>query len=43
MDDDEKGKEFLKLIDELNTLQWNIVVNIISTLMEEKKLTTDTK
>ena len=30
MDDDEKGKEFLKLIDEQNTLQWNIVAKLSS-------------
>ena len=30
MNDDEKGKEFLKLIDEQNTLQWNIVAKLSS-------------
>ena len=28
MDDDEKGKEFLKLIDDQNTAQWNIVAKL---------------
>ena len=30
MDDDEKGKEFLKLIDDQNTVQWNIVAKLSS-------------
>ena len=30
MNDDQKGKEFLKLIDEQNTLQWNIVAKLSS-------------
>jgi len=28
MNDDEKGKEFLKVIDEQNTVQWNIVAKL---------------
>ena len=28
MNDDEKGKEFLKLIDDQNTVQWNIVAKL---------------
>ena len=28
MDDDEKGKRFLKLIDDQNSLQWNIVTKL---------------
>ena len=35
MDDDEKGKEFLKLIDEQNTLQWNIVAKLSSLIKSE--------
>ncbi len=30
MDDDEKGKRFLKLIDDQNNLQWNIVAKLSS-------------
>ena len=30
MNDDEKGKRFLELIDEQNNLQWNIVVKLSS-------------
>ena len=30
MDDDEKGKRFLKLIDDQNSLQWNIVTKLSS-------------
>ena len=30
MDEDEKGKEFLKLIDDQNTVQWNIVAKLSS-------------
>ena len=33
--DDEKGKEFLKLIDEQNTLQWNIVAKLSSLIKSE--------
>ena len=32
MDDDEKGKRFLKLIDEQNNLQWSTIVKL-STLI----------
>jgi len=35
MNDDEKGKEFLKLIDEQNTLQWNIVAKLSSLIKSE--------
>ena len=35
MDDDEKGKEFLKLIDDQNTVQWNIVAKLSSLIQEE--------
>jgi len=35
MNDDEKGKEFLKLIDDQNTVQWNIVVKLSSLIKEE--------
>jgi hypothetical protein len=35
MDDDEKGKEFLKLIDDQNTVQWNIVVKLSSLIKAE--------
>ena len=30
MDDDEKGKQFLKLIDNQNNLQWNIMSKLSS-------------
>ena len=30
MDDDEKGKRFLKLIDDQNNLQWNIISKLSS-------------
>jgi len=30
MDDDEKGKRFLKLIDDQNNFQWEIVAKLIS-------------
>ncbi len=30
MNDDEKGKRFLELIDDQNNLQWNIVVKLSS-------------
>jgi len=30
MDNDEKGKQFLKLIDDQNNLQWNIVMKLAS-------------
>ena len=35
MDDDEKGKEFLKLIDNQNTVQWNIVAKLSSLIKAE--------
>ena len=35
MNDDEKGKEFLKLIDEQNTLQWNIVAKLSSLIKSD--------
>ena len=39
MDDDEKGKEFLKLIDDQNTVQWNIVAKLSSLVKVEWKST----
>jgi hypothetical protein len=35
MDEDEKGKEFLKLIDDQNTVQWNIVAKLSSLIKAE--------
>jgi len=35
MDEDEKGKEFLKLIDDQNTVQWNIVAKLSSLVKVE--------
>jgi len=35
MDDDEKGKEFLKLIDSQNTVQWNVVAKLASLIKSE--------
>tara|TARA_B110000438_G_scaffold92841_1_gene92411 strand:+ start:342 stop:551 length:210 start_codon:yes stop_codon:yes gene_type:complete len=35
MGDDEKGKEFLKLIDNQNTVQWNIVAKLSSLIKSE--------
>jgi hypothetical protein len=35
MNDDEKGKEFLKLIDDQNTVQWNIVAKISSLIKSD--------
>ena len=35
MNDDEKGKEFLKLIDDQNTVQWNIVAKLSSLIKTE--------
>jgi len=35
MDYDEKGKEFLKLIDDQNTVQWNIVAKLSSLIKSE--------
>ena len=37
MDEDEKGKEFLKLIDDQNTVQWNIVAKLSSLIKTEWK------
>ena len=37
MTDDEKGKEFLKLIDDQNTVQWNIVAKVSSLIKSEWK------
>jgi hypothetical protein len=37
MNDDEKGKEFLKLIDDQNTVQWNIVAKLSSLIKSEWK------
>ena len=39
MNDDEKGKEFLKLIDDQNTVQWNIVAKLSSLIKAEWKST----
>ncbi len=35
MDEDEKGKEFLKLIDDQNTIQWNVVAKLSSLIKSE--------
>ena len=35
MDNDKKGKEFLKLIDDQNTVQWNIVAKLSSLIKAE--------
>jgi hypothetical protein len=35
MDDDQKGKEFLKLIDDQNTVQWNVVAKLSSLIKSE--------
>ena len=35
MNDDEKVKEFLKLIDDQNTVQWNVVAKLSSLIKEE--------
>ena len=35
MNDDEKGKEFLKLIDDQNTVQWNIVAKMSSLIKSD--------
>ncbi len=42
MSEDEKGKRFLELIDEQNTLQWKIVEKL-SSLIEEKWNSIDKK
>lgn len=35
MDDDEKGKRFLELIDEQNNLQWSIVAKLSSLIKSQ--------
>ena len=35
MNDDEKGKRFLKLIDDQNNLQWNIVAKLASLISSD--------
>ena len=35
MDDEEKGKQFLKLIDDQNNLQWQIVAKLTSLISSE--------
>jgi len=35
MDDDEKGKRFLKLIDDQNNIQWEIVAKLTSLISSE--------
>jgi len=42
MNDDDKGKRFLELIDEQNNLQWNIVVKL-SSLINLKWISSDLK
>jgi hypothetical protein len=42
MDDDEKGKQFLKLIDDQNNLQWSIVAKL-SSLIHSKWDSTELK
>ncbi|MCV0430972.1 hypothetical protein [Nitrosopumilus sp.] len=37
MDDEEKGKRFLKLIDDQNNLQWGIVAKLTSLISSEWK------
>lgn len=37
MDDDEKGKRFLKLIDDQNNIQWGIVAKLTSLISSEWK------
>ena len=37
MDDDEKGKRFLKLIDDQNNIQWEIIEKLISLISSEWK------
>ena len=39
MDDDEKGKEFLKLINDQNTVQCNVVAKLSSLIKEERNST----
>jgi len=35
MNDDEKGKRFLELIDEQNNLQWSIIAKLSSLIISE--------
>ena len=35
MNDDEKGKRFLELIDEQNNLQWSVIVKLSSLISSE--------
>lgn len=35
MDDEEKGKQFLKLIDDQNNIQWQIVEKLTSLILSE--------
>jgi hypothetical protein len=35
MDDEEKGKQFLKLIDDQNNIQWQIVAKLTSLISSE--------
>lgn len=37
MNDDEKGKRFLKLIDEQSTIQWSIVAKLSSLISSDWK------
>ena len=39
MNDDEKGKEFLKLINHQNTVQWNVIAKLSSLIKEERNST----
>ncbi len=46
MDDEEKGKQFLKLIDDQNNIQWRIVAKLTSLISSEwnsEELKTDLK
>jgi hypothetical protein len=46
MDDEEKGKQFLKLIDDQNNIQWQIVAKLTSLISSEwnsKELKTELK
>jgi len=42
MNDDDKGKRFLELIDDENNVKWNIVVKL-SSLINSKWISTDLK
>ena len=39
MDDDEKGKRFLELIDEQNNIQWSVIVKISALINSNWNLT----